>query len=188
MIKIVKWKDVKEELLAYYPNQTETIELYESMFNNLKQIIPKNTNMRLSIVEFKEKDEKWIDISGYNGTLNKDLEENKGRTLDPDFSEKEVSYGIEFEPWDVWLGMDIDRETIRTFTPEQIVAYSLWEMSFVSFDENKIKEEKNNLIEQVRDIKEKIDKGEDDGKTFDSVEDMLKDIFGKDENGEEQLC
>ena len=54
-------------------------------------------------------------------------------------------YAIEFTPWDEWLSMEIDSNTISEFAELDIIAHCLYEMTFIGFDETKIQGELNHL-------------------------------------------
>ena len=47
---------------------------------------------------------------------------------------------IEFARWERWLGMEIAPSTLRQFSPPEIVAHCLHEMSFVGYDQDEIAE------------------------------------------------
>ena len=48
-----------------------------------------------------------------------------------------VTYALDFTPWNEWLGMELEAETLNILQPHEIAAHCLWEMSFYSFDEEK---------------------------------------------------
>ena len=42
----------------------------------------------------------------------------------------EVSYGIEFTPWEEWLGMTIEPASLEAFDEVAILAHCLWERTW----------------------------------------------------------
>ena len=50
----------------------------------------------------------------------------------------DTCFGFELEPWQNWLGLLVDQDTRQVFSPAEIVAGCLWEMSYVAFDEEAI--------------------------------------------------
>jgi hypothetical protein len=42
-------------------------------------------------------------------------------------------------PWNECLGMQVNENTLRQFTPPQIVACVVWELTYFGFDEKTIK-------------------------------------------------
>jgi len=49
------------------------------------------------------------------------------------------TYNISGINWGKWLGMEIHPETIKNFNESEIIAHSLYEMTFFGFSENEIK-------------------------------------------------
>ena len=43
-------------------------------------------------------------------------------------------YALDYDPWENWLGMEIDADTRKRFTDAEIIAACLWEMTFFAFD------------------------------------------------------
>ncbi|MCS6796219.1 MAG: hypothetical protein NZ516_09690 [Raineya sp.] len=70
------------------------------------------------VEEYKDEEETYIDVSGR--VKNAQSIEN---------------YGLEFTKWDKWLGMDLASETIENFSDLEIIAYCLYEMTFLGYDE-----------------------------------------------------
>ena len=69
----------------------------------------------------------------------------------------DTCFGFELEPWENWLGLLVDQDTRQVFSPAEIVAACLWEMSYVAFDEETISQ----LADHLQTAKTK----DDDGKT-----------------------
>lgn len=62
------------------------------------------------------------------------------------------SMAIEFEPWSSWLAMPVS-VVGADLTPAQTLAHILWEMTFVSYDEDEIKDRLNDIMSMVEEIK-----------------------------------
>lgn len=45
-------------------------------------------------------------------------------------------FGCDFIPWAVWLGMEVEPQTLAAFSPETIAAQVLFEMTFHGFTED----------------------------------------------------
>jgi len=99
----------------------------------------------------------WVEVSGKNGkTIREDEDLNYNNWLSDEQLDKEVTYAIEFTPWNEWCGMQIDPDALKTFTPVDIVVHSLWEMTYISHNEMDIENTQNEL----KGIVDKIDSGE----------------------------
>jgi len=78
------------------------------------------------------------------------------------------SYAIEFDSWNKWLGWDIIREQIKELGKNIYMAHILWEMTYVGFEEDDIKDAIKELKSQIDNIKEKL---EDKSFNFNELED-----------------
>jgi hypothetical protein len=115
-----------------YNDYDEEKLLYLSVFNKLKTIEPKASNLTLYL-ETKEPDD-GCDVYGYS-------------------QEENIKYAIDFVPWSEWLGMEIDEAILSTYKTHEIVAHALWEMTFISYDENEIQQEKDDACSMVEGVK-----------------------------------
>jgi hypothetical protein len=64
-------------------------------------------------------------------------------------------FAIEFSPWTEWLAARV-RVLNVDLTAAQMVAQCLYEMTFISFDEEEISEQKDDLVDRVEEIKSKL--------------------------------
>jgi hypothetical protein len=60
---------------------------------------------------------------------------------------------LEFTRWSEWLGMQIDKTSIKNFTELEIISRCLFEMTFMGFDENEIQEELNKINNTTKEYK-----------------------------------
>jgi len=122
-------------LLQLYPDEQKNISAYEQVFNQLKLMQPLACD--ISIVVSNEQDafdeSEYVDVSGRENNP----VENTNRLTD--------SLAIEFTPWNEWLGMDIDKDTLQDFTELEIIAHCLYEMTFMGFDEDEIQGEMDKI-------------------------------------------
>ncbi len=68
-------------------------------------------------------------------------------------------YGIEFVPWAEWLAAEVRVNNVD-LTPAQMVAQCLYEMTFISFEEEEIAASKEDMLDAVETIKQRL---EDEG-------------------------
>lgn len=194
----VSWDDVEKYITDYYyedENDQATANMpgYQSVFNELHFMKPIDTKMRICLNEVTPDmddscDEPYIIVDGKDGTLNKESSDFEcwGPNVPEEVANAEQSFGIEFAPWCEWLGMEIDAETINTYTPVEIVANCLFEMTYMGYSEDKIQGELNMLNERVNEIKNMT---EEEKKTklmsLDEFEKKLGYLNKKDDNNDE---
>jgi len=155
---------VELTLLDIYPEEKKNISGYEEIFRQLVSMPVIETDM---IIEIKREiddfdNEEYIDVSGRKKNESKDQKE------------QEVSYALEFTPWSEWLGMQIDKTSIKNFTGLEIISRCLFEMTFMGFDENEIEEELNKINDTTEEYK-LLTKEEKRLKTI-SLEDFKREI------------
>lgn len=143
IIKKYTWLNIETLLLELYPDEEHNIESYEEVYQKLIFMSPKPSDIMLRL--------SW-EHDEFDGTPYVSVD---GRDMDPD---ADIPYftdscAIEFTPWEEWLGMEITEETLASFTELEILCHSLWEMTFVDFDEEIIQEELQNLNDTVNDLK-----------------------------------
>ncbi len=135
IIKSNNWLSVEIVLLKLYPDEKKNISGYEEVYNKLRVLQPKETDF--SILLSKELDlenESYIHVCGYQNDVNN-------------------SYAIEFTPWEEWLGMEIDKNTLESLNEFEIIAHCLYEMTFYGFDEMTIQSGMNEINKEVEEIK-----------------------------------
>lgn len=148
LIRKNSWSSIEIRLIDFYPEEKSRISAYEEVFYKLLIMPEKESDML--IVFDKEYDSDapngyYVGVSG-----RKKDNTNDGPTMTS-------FYAIEFTPWDEWLSMEIDSNTINEFTEHDIIAHCLYEMTFIGFDEMKIQGKLNQLTktaEAVEDMTE----------------------------------
>jgi hypothetical protein len=139
IVRTCAFRNVKESLLRLYPDQKKAINGYKHVFQTLRL-------MRLRY----DKEGTIIDIR------------RSGRGRNAYFSVSGVrakkgeqqSYALEFIPWSVWLGCEVDKNVLKKMAKEEIIAHCLWEMTFMGFTQNKIRRKLNSLKKRVKDVKD----------------------------------
>jgi len=156
----VTWSQIEESLIRIYNVTQYNLEGYMSVVQKLSTMTPKESNMRLCVVwvppdgEFVEHG--YWDVHGKNGTLHKNDEDaDLYVNASEEFLNSEVSYALEFNKWDEWLGMEVDSETANNIELKRadIVAHALWEMTFCGYEEEEIQDKANELKERAEEVK-----------------------------------
>ena len=146
------WPGVKYRFLETYPDEADCIDAYADVYERLILLTPVETSMRLSVTEKVGDDGRiWGDVSGLDGTRWKDQDENS--RMPGLAGEDEVSWAIEFCPWEEWLGMEIDPETLQQLDEVDILVHCLWEMTFCGFEQETIQQEYKQILDAWESVK-----------------------------------
>jgi hypothetical protein len=145
LIKSNNWLSVEMTLLRLYPAQINMIDEYRNVFEKLKFMKPEENDMNIVLTEYDSDDdesetETHIDVSG-----RKEKKEIDSLT---------DSYALEFVKWKNWLGMNLATETVKNFNELEIISHCLFEMTFMGYEENDIKEQLDEITKQIEDYKD----------------------------------
>jgi len=132
LIKDSSWLSVEIVFSRVYPDQVAFLEDYKTVFNELKALKPKNSSISIIINHVIDEfdNEEYLSVSGYDNL--------KVATSNDPITE---SLALEFTPWTEWLGMNIDQESIKSFSTYEIISHCLHEMTFMGFNKKEIDEE-----------------------------------------------
>lgn len=145
LLESVTWAETKAALLWSYPDAVESLEGHRRAMAKLRTLAPVESNMRIILKEARKEsldDQRTIEVVGRNGQLNRDQADftHLSYSVDSDYATSETDFCLSFEPWEHWLGMRIDAGTLSRFTPPQIAAHCLWDMTFHGFEQWQVKE------------------------------------------------
>lgn len=125
LLKATPWQDIAITLVTAYPNQRKLLEGYQIVFETLKLMAPKDSDLTLHVVyDDSDSEDSGHDVYGIKA------------------DKPDERWGLLFVSWAEWLGMELAPETISTCTSGQIAALCLFEMTFFGFIED-VREEKN---------------------------------------------
>jgi hypothetical protein len=157
LIAETSWAEVKATLLWLYPDQGPCVMDYRNVFRELRRISPEPDSMRIAIEcrtipGFEE--EPAPELIGRNGTLNRELNDFKflGTDASPEYGAEEAVWSLALRPRGCWLGMTIEPATLAEYSPAQVVAYCLKEMTFHGFSEAENREVREELRRRVAEI------------------------------------
>lgn len=164
IIKNYTWLNIKLKLLGLYPDEEDSLLAYEAVFEKLIFMKPITSDIMLQLSK-KEDD---FDGSSYVDVSGKDL------NPDPNMPYFTDNCAIEFTPWNQWLGMEITKDTLANFTELEIFCHSLYEMTFIDFEEESIQDE----MKRINDVKDEfLNMSEDEKKRSSrSIEDLLNEL------------
>lgn len=165
IIKSQSWLSIKLTLEKLFPDQSEFWDDYEKVFYELQTMTAKESNVTIDVswVHDDYDNTDYVDVSGY-------YTNPADRT-----NEYTNSLAIEFTPWQEWLGMPIDENTLKTFNEFEIIAYCLNEMTYAGFEQEEVQAEMDKL-KQIADDYEKMTPEEKKKNTYtwDEVKERFK--------------
>lgn len=142
------WLSIAHTLIQHYPEEEENLFAYKEVYEQLREMQAGSTDMLICIKEVcEEGEESYFDVYGVNG--------------EDDENGESVCFALEFVDWELWLGMHIDEECLADLNELEIAAHCLYEMTYVSFDEEEIKRELKELLDSIEDLKELPDLKDD---------------------------
>ncbi len=143
IIRSNNWLSIESVLLKLYPDEKKNISGYEDVFNKLRVLQSKESDISILVsCEIDDFDQtNYINVSGYYNHSSKNVDELT------------ISLALEFTPWCEWLGMDIDQKSLMTFNELEIISYCLYEMTFAGFEEEEIQAEMDRINYSVEEIK-----------------------------------
>ena len=133
LLKTTPWQDIAIALVTAYPNQRKLLEGYQIVFETLKLMAPKDSDLTLHVVyDDSDSEDGGHDVYGTKS------------------DKPDERWGLLFVSWAEWLGMELAPETLSTYSYSQIVALCLFEMTFFGFTEY-LREEKNKELMKTAD-------------------------------------
>ena len=139
------WLNIEAALCNEYPAERKNIDAYETVYHQLLLMPESGTDLQLVLqqiwqTEDNNHNESYVDVVGKKQTPH---------IADADLA---IGYALDFTPWAEWLAMPVSSKTLQCFPEAEIIAHCLWEMTFHSFDENVIQDEKARLSVTVSDM------------------------------------
>lgn len=141
----------KEEMVEYFSNienEKEYIDKYCELYDNLLKKEPENSGLKLFLVWQKD----YFDDYGlYISVLGLDIEDGE-------------YYALDLTSRSRWLGSEVLEKSLNDFGRVTFVCECLLAMTEISFDEERVEEEKQILADRIKEIEEgtaKFISGED---------------------------
>lgn len=143
LIKSHSWLSVKLTLERLFPEQDNLMDDYERMFDSLKFISATESNITIDVhwVHDDYDDTDYVDVSGYYTNPEDNTDEYSN------------SLAIEYTPWQEWLGMTFDTNSLQNFSELEIIAYCLNEMTYAGFEQEEIQAEIDRIKKMADDYK-----------------------------------
>ena len=97
LLKTTPWQDIAIALVTAYPNQRKLLEGYQIVFETLKLMAPKDSDLTLHVVyDDSDSEDGGHDVYGTKA------------------DKPDERWGLLFVPWAEWLGMELAPETVST--------------------------------------------------------------------------
>jgi hypothetical protein len=145
LVSSIGWHQVKVSLLSIRADVEPDQHEFEKVLGHLNALTPVASEMRLYIekrLSGEEYGSRRYYVVGRDGTLDRhfdDVQHLEAHGFEVHCS-KETVWSLWLTPWVEWLGMEIADETAQAFSPSEIAAYCLLEMTFYGYVENSAKE------------------------------------------------
>lgn len=137
------WEDIYKRFKKLYPKESRNNLLgYKNILDKVLPLLkPKKPEGGLRIVVHtvpKSKWDKWeyVSVSGAN-----------------EHGKYDGFWAIEFTPWEQWLAMPIDIQSMLEFKEIDILCHCLWEMTWSGFNQKQIQGEIKELNKRVKQVK-----------------------------------
>jgi len=127
-------ENILKRLVKLYPDQKKNLAGYNNVLNELSNLEPKLNKMQILIVKCYDEFDKKYHFHVYG-------------------IDTKQEWAIEFEPWENWLGMELDTKTYKKYNKLDVICHCLYEMTFAGFSNKKVKKEKDNLKKLLKDCK-----------------------------------
>lgn len=131
----------KEEVVEYFSNienEKEYIDKYCELYDNLLKKEPEDSGLKLFLVWQKD----YFDDYGlYISVLGLDIEDGE-------------YYALDLTSRSRWLGSEVLEKSLNDFGRVTFVCECLLAMTEISFDEERIEEEKQILADRIKEIEE----------------------------------
>lgn len=121
-------------LLAAGGNLTEYRQAYENIFTALQATEPRENTGNMTIRFVEETEPEWNFYFGEDPEATEEPASDSGPTLQVYgfIPGDEEGYAIGLKPPEVLVGLDVDPDTARDFTPAQIVSNCIAEMAYTA--------------------------------------------------------
>jgi hypothetical protein len=128
------WPSVREKLFSLYPNQKKNETGYQKVYEQMPSIEPKKSTSEILLRFIEEKEPEYYSYIHLSA-----IETN---------SNPPESYSPMFSSWEEWMGMSINEKTLKDFSPSEILAHCLLEMTLTGFDPETRKRTEDELYKQ----------------------------------------
>lgn len=132
LIKNSSWLSVETVFSRLFPDQIYYLDDYRTVYEELKVLWPIESGISIItetvIDEFDN--EEYVSVYGHDNSKTSEIKDEITESL-----------ALEFTSWPEWLGMTIDKDSLKHFSSYEIICYCLHEMTFMGFNKKEIENE-----------------------------------------------
>ena len=165
------WLSIASELTRLYPEEEKQIDAYRDIFEHLRIMEAEPSDITIRLTTIENEGETYVDVDGYY---------TDGRV---DKRSGSDALALDFTPWQQWLGMEVDQSAFTDFTELEIIAHCLYEMTFVSFDQQEIQSKMEDLERTIDEYKNMPP--EERKANITTLEDLFADLDDDDDKDED---
>ena len=149
-VKITEWKDVSRAIKYWYPGTTKSaMGRYEEIFEWLKTVPRRTPKDKKDFLQFELNDELFWAVN------RKDIEKDDFRQY---YHINSTKYSCSFRSWTSIANLEVHKKYRDTMTRADMIAMTLWEITFYGYDEDSIKKVGKDVLVSYKDAKKDIDK------------------------------
>jgi hypothetical protein len=131
-------KEIVDRLFELYPEEMKSTPGYRRVLKTLRSLEPvQRDNMKIDVSHV-------IDDTDPEETFEY---ENVSGVVDGE----DMSYAIEYTPWEQWLGMHFTAASLK-YPEIDLIAHCLWEMTWSGFDQEEIQKTYSGFVEAAKEI------------------------------------
>ena len=126
ILKLAAWTESESCLRRHYckdeldvDDPDEFVLAHEHVYLTLHELLPQPNHTMIVIDAHEEDGVEDVDVYG----------------IKPGFDD---AWSLAFTRWERWLGMEIAPSTLQRFSPSEILAHCLYEMSFYGYNQEEI--------------------------------------------------
>lgn len=131
LVEKFNWDLVEARIRSIYPDQEKNLNGYKRVLKELKNLKPKlpEDKMEIEVHNVKDKDGDYTEVHGRK-------------------KDDKTGWAIEYTEWEEWLGMEINKKSLKNFSELDILVYCLWEMTWSGYSNKEVKKSAKELFSQ----------------------------------------
>ena len=130
LFSLYTWPEFKPAYLRLYPKEKRRRKT-QGAFEYIRSQQPVESDMRIYIEFQDDEDGGYHNVSGKNGNLRENGEEE--------------CFGLFLVDWDEWLGMEIEAGTLEKYSELDILCHVFWEMTWCGYSMEKVEKFRTRL-------------------------------------------
>lgn len=146
---VTDWGSVREALCCCYLDDADKLESFGGAYAQIPSLQPTETTMQIYLEADSDPNsagKAGVNVFGKDGSF---FEQEGHISADEQI---EACFNLSYMHWEEWLGMEISPDAMDRFTPAEVVAHCLWEMTYLGFSIEVIRRRRADLDEQIKEM------------------------------------